>query len=250
MISVITPCLDNADVIGDCVSSVKAQNVELEHLLVDGESTDGTPDCAVRVNADVRVVFEPARGIYAALNRGIEEARGDIVGVLNADDFYAVPEVLEWVSSEFTDPSVDTCYGDLCYVSRDNPSRIIRYWRAGEFSARNLLNGWMPPHPTFFVRRNLFEKYGTYRQDLGTAADYELMLRLLFRHQVRCAYIPKILVKMRTGGASNASLASRLKANRMDRRAWEVNGLKPRPWTLLVKPLRKIPQWWQRPATK
>ena len=110
-----------------------------------------------------------------------------------------------------------------------------------------VLWGWMPPHPTFFVRKEIYERYGLFRLDLGSAADYELMLRLLFKHQIRAIYIPQVLVKMRVGGVSNASMENRLKANQMDRRAWEVNGLKPRPWTLLLKPMRKIPQLFSKP---
>jgi glycosyltransferase len=142
---------------------------------------------------------------------------------------------------------VDACYGDLCYVDRADPSRVVRYWRAGEFGPRRFANGWMPPHPTFFVRRSMYEQHGLYREDLGTAADYEMMLRLLVKHRVRVAYIPRVLVHMRSGGASNASLAARLRANRMDRAAWRVNGLRPYPWTTLAKPLRKVGQWWSRP---
>ncbi len=105
----------------------------------------------------------------------------------------------------------------------------------------------MPPHPTFFVRRSVYEKYGAFNIALGSAADYELMLRFLVKHRISAAYIPEVLVKMRVGGVSNASLKNRLTANRMDRRAWEVNGLKPYPWTLLMKPLRKLPQYFHKP---
>ena len=125
--------------------------------------------------------------------------------------------------------------------------KIVRYWRSGEFDARKFYWGWMPPHPTFFVRRSVYERYGYFNLEMGTEADYELMLRFLVKHGVSSEYLPEIIVKMRSGGASNVTLGSRLRANRMDRKAWEVNGLAPYPWTLLMKPLRKVGQWVSRP---
>jgi glycosyltransferase len=125
--------------------------------------------------------------------------------------------------------------------------RVVRYWRAGEFDYRKFWWGWMVPHPTFFVRREVYERYGGFNLDLGTAADYELMLRFLVKNRITCAYLPEILIMMRRGGASNATLARRIQANRMDRNAWEVNGLKPLPWTMWLKPLRKVGQWFSKP---
>ena len=119
----------------------------------------------------------------------------------------------------------------------------MRHWQSGAFKRDRFKWGWMPPHPTFFVRRSVYERFGLFRLDMGSAADYELMLRLLFRHRITAAYIPEVLVRMRAGGVSNASLANRLRANRMDRLAWAVNGLAPYPWTLMLKPLRKLPQF-------
>ena len=201
------------------------------------------------------------------MNKGIRLATGDIIGILNADDFYASPDVLAKVAAVFEDPAVEACYGDLEYVKGGsrfkvqgsrlkttlnvehrtlNGFSVVRYWQSGPFTPDRFRWGWMPPHPTFFVRRSVYEKFGLFRLDMGSAADYELMLRLLLKHRITTAYIPEVLVRMRVGGASNATLTSRIKANRMDRRAWEVNGLKPYPWTLLCKPLRKLPQWFLR----
>ena len=235
------------EVIEGCLRSVARQSLSAEHLVVDGHSVDGTVDLIESMEAGIRVLGAPPSGIYPAINAGIRAARGDIVGILHADDFYAADDVLEQVQAVFADPAVDACYGDLCYVDRADPSRVVRYWRAGEFRPGRFENGWMPPHPTFFVRRGIYQQYGHYREDLGTAADYEMMLRLLVKHRIGVAYIPRVLVHMRSGGASNASLPARLRANRMDREAWRVNGLTPRPWTTLAKPLRKAHQWWSRP---
>jgi glycosyltransferase len=127
---------------------------------------------------------------------------------------------------------------------------IVRYWHSGPYVPQKFYHGWMPPHPTFFVRRSVYEQYGLFNCDLGTAADYELMLRLLLKHRINCVYLPEVLVCMRVGGASNRTLAARLRANRMDRMAWSVNGLRPYPWTLFFKPLRKVSQWWRRPPKR
>jgi len=226
---------------------VEEQGMEVEHIVVDGGSSDGTAEAIRKTGAAVTLLQEPPAGIYPAINTGIRAASGEIVGILHADDFYPADDVLARVAGAFEDPAVDACYGDLCYVDRADPSRVVRYWRAGEFRSGRFENGWMPPHPTFFVRRGIYEQFGPYREDLGTAADYELMLRLLVKHHLRVAYIPRVLVHMRSGGASNASLGARWRANRMDRAAWRVNGLRPYPWTTLAKPLRKVGQWWIRP---
>lgn len=246
-LTIVTPSLNAAAVIGDCLRSVAEQSLPAEHIVVDGYSSDATAALVAVRGGRVRFLQAKPEGIYAAVNTGIGAASGEIVGILHADDFYPSPGVLERVVGAFADPTVGACFGDLCYVDAGEPARVVRYWRAGDFRAARLRHGWMPPHPTFFARRRLYAELGLYREDLGTAADYELMLRFLLRHGVRAAYIPEVLVHMRAGGASNASWRARLAANRMDRRAWQVNGLRPWPWTTLAKPLRKIGQWWRRP---
>jgi glycosyltransferase len=246
-ISIVTVTLNAAAVIGDCVRSVRAQGVGIEHVLVDGYSTDQTRALAEALNPAVRAFPGPAQGIYAALNAGIAATRGEIVGILHADDFFPDDQVLEAVAAAFEDLDIGACYGDLCYVDRREPGRVVRYWRAGPYRLSRFRHGWMPPHPTFFLRRSLYERFGGYRTDLGTAADYELMLRMLLKHGVQPVYLSRVLVHMRVGGASNRNLAARLAANRMDRAAWRVNDLRPLPWTTLAKPLRKVGQWWQRP---
>lgn len=246
-ISLITATLNCGGVLEDALHSVRHQAVSPEHIVIDGGSTDETLDILERRRQQIsKLLNHDEGGIYDALNKGIQVATGDVIGVLHADDMLAHWQVLSDVADRFTDRSIDAVYGDLRYVDRNKTDKSVRHWRAGNYSPHAFYRGWMLPHPTLFVRRDCYEKHGLYRLDLGTAADYELMLRFLLVHEIRVTYIPRVLVKMRVGGASNATLRARLRANRMDRRAWKVNGLQPHPWTLIAKPLRKVGQWWQR----
>lgn len=243
-ISVVTVVRNGEATIGDCLASVAAQTHPAEHVVVDGASTDATARIVRAFRPPVaRLVSEADGGIYDAMNKGIALAGGEVVGTLNADDVYAFDGVLALVAAAFEDPAVELTYGDLEYVDRGNLARVVRRWRAGACSARSFYRGWMPPHPTVFVRRRVYERWGGFDASFGTAADYELMVRLMVRHGVASAYIPRVLVRMRRGGASNRTVGARLAAHRMDRRAWAVNGLRPLPWTLPLKPLRKIGQF-------
>lgn len=243
---VITATWNCKETVADCLASVAAQtHPEREHIVIDGSSDDGTLGVLENHRDKIKVLLsEQDQGIYDALNKGIEQANGDVVGFLHADDLYANSDVLASIAAAFADSKVDAVYGDLVYVEKNDTARVIRYWRAGEYRPARLRWGWMPPHPTFYVRRKMYERYGGFDLALGSAADYELMLRFLLKHRINTAYIPEVLVKMRIGGTSNASLKSRLLANRMDRKAWQVNDLKPYPWTLALKPIRKIPQYF------
>jgi len=264
-LSLITATYNASTYLPYCFANVAAQNVPIEHIVIDGDSTDGTKSIIQQHSQQIsKYISEPDRGLYDALNKGIAMASGEIIGILNADDFYSNGTVLQQVLEVFDNPDIDACYGDLLYI-KENSSLyraetgtkfplndfsemdIKRFWRSGLHSAKGFYWGWMPPHPTFFVRRSIYEKFGSFRLDMGTASDYELMLRLLLKHRINCHYIPKILVYMRTGGISNATVVNRLRANRMDRKAWSVNNLKPYPWTIPFKVLRKVPQYLLRP---
>lgn len=254
-LSVVSVVRNGADVVADCLDSVARQTEPCEHVIVDGASTDGTLDL-LHAHADrqraagrrVVVISEPDHGLYDAMNKGIAAARGEVVGLLNADDMYRDEQVARRVAAAMADPQVDAAYGDLVFV-RPSPGgglngvEVTRHWQAGEYRPGAFLAGWMPPHPTFFLRRRLYDRHGGYRLDLGTSADYELMLRMFVRCGIRAAYIPEVLVCMRLGGLSTRTAAGRLRANRNDRRAWAVNGLRPHFWTLWAKPLRKLGQW-------
>lgn len=243
-ISIITPSLNAERVLTESIQSVRNQTVDCEHILIDGGSSDGTLELVNKESTHFsKIVSEADNGIYAAMNKGIKLASGEIIGVLNADDFYVSENVLEQVLHMFSDPEVDACYGDLEYVARDKPDRVVRRWQSGNFTRQKFFNGWMPPHPTLFFRRTVYDKYGLYLEDFGTSADYEFMVRVFVKHGLEAKYIPHVLVRMRVGGVSNTSITARWKANRNDAFAWKLNDLEPRSWTLFAKPIRKIAQW-------
>jgi len=242
-VSIITATYNSAATIRDCLDSVSSQYVQAEHIIIDGGSTDGTLNAVCSCPHIAKIISEKDHGIYDAMNKGLELATGEVVGILNSDDFYAGNDTLTKVAETFADAKVDACYGDLLYVDPLDTTKIVRKWVSGAYHERCFYGGWMPPHPTFFVRRSVYERYGRFDLNLGSAADYELMLRFLLKHKIRTAYIPEVLVKMRAGGISGASLKNRLVANQMDRKAWKVNGLKCFPWTTYLKPLRKIGQF-------
>ena len=244
-ISIITVCYNSSETIADTIQSVASQSYpDIEYIIVDGLSKDSTVD-VIKQHADVvsKWVSEKDKGIYDAMNKGISMATGDIIGILNADDVYTDCEVLSNVVRQFEDQSVQGVYGDLKYVQKDNLNKVIRYWKSGDYTQGKFLQGWMPPHPTFYVRKNIYDTYGKYRTDMPSASDYEFMLRVIHVKQIKLQYLPKVLVLMREGGVSNRSIKHRIDANRDDRRAWEVNGVKPRFYTLYLKPLSKLIQF-------
>lgn len=243
-ISIITVSYNSAATIADTMQSVSGQDYpDVEYIIIDGNSTDGTLDIIMRFPTVAKVVSEKDNGMYDAMNKGIRLATGEVIGILNSDDIYTHSSVLSDVVARFNKKNTDTVYGDLQYVSRLNVNKIIRTWRSGSFSRRKFYYGWMPPHPAFFVRKKVYDQVGLFNNSLSSAADYELILRILCKNQFDAAYLPEILVKMRTGGKSNASLFNRIAANKEDRLAWKLNGLHPYFFTLYCKPLRKVFQF-------
>jgi glycosyltransferase len=248
-VSIITPVYNNVETIEHTIQSVWQQSYSnIEHIIVDGNSNDGTRQVLEKHRDKIaHLISETDHGIYDAMNKGIDKADGDIIGILNSDDFYVNDRVIQKVVHTFKHNDTDSVYSDLVYVGQHNTDKIVRYWKAGNYYDGIFYNGWMPPHPTFFAKKEVYKKYGKFELRLSSAADYELMLRFLHRYKISTHYIPEVLVKMRNGGNSNGSLLHRLKANREDRKAWRLNGLTPRLWTLYLKPLRKLPQFIQRP---
>ncbi|MHC4199619.1 MAG: glycosyltransferase family 2 protein [Planctomycetota bacterium] len=250
-VTVVTPCLNRVDVIEACIRSVIDQtHRDVEHVIVDGGSTDGTLDVLERY--DRRIAHwstGPDRGIYDAINRGIAAATGEAVGVLNADDVYADARALETVARALEKTGAESCYGDLVYVHAKDPERVVRYWVSGRYRrSRFRSRGWMPPHPAFFVRREVHGRYGVYNTDLGISSDYEMMLRLLVRHGISTHYVPRVLVRMRSGGVSGGGPASLLRAAVEDYRAWRLSRLPPSLFTIAMKKLGKLPQFFRRYA--
>ena len=226
-ISVITAVYNRVDTIGQAVRSVKTQTwQEVEHVVIDGASTDGTVQVLQScLNDRVVWVSEPDNGIYDALNKGLARATGDVVGFMHSDDFFADDHVLARVAAAFSDPEVDAVYGDLDYVAKDDTSHIIRRWRSGEYYPARLSRGWMPPHPTLYLRRSVIDRWGGYDTRFRIAADYDAILRYFGQGQIRAAYIPDVLVKMRVGGESNRSLAKVWLKTREDYAALRRNGV-------------------------
>ncbi len=244
-ITIITVVFNGAHTISDCIESVLSQDYgDVEYIIIDGNSTDDTLKIIERYGSSVqRVVSEPDRGIYDAMNKGVRLATGDVIGILNADDVYASSEVLTEVAGALLRDGTDAVYGDLVYTDQKDRDKVVRKWISGAYKKGSFRRGWMPPHPTFFIRSSFYSQYGSFRTDLGSAADYELMLRMIEKHGVSLSYVKRVLVKMRSGGVSNQSLANRWEANRNDLKAWKLNGLKPGLFTLIIKPLRKVFQF-------
>lgn len=245
--SVITVCFNSARTIADTLRSVAEQSyVDIEHIVVDGGSMDGTQEIVSRTPSRVtRFVSEADRGIYDAMNKGLTLATGDIVGFLNSDDVYADRESLADIVQAFVDPAVQACYGDILFVASDNILRTVRYWRAG--GPRRFAQGWMPPHPTFYVRRSVYEEFGGFDLDYRLGADFEMAVRLLEVRKISVRYIPHILVRMRMGGASNASIGNVIRGNIEAYRAARKHRLPVGPLFAVRKVLSRIPQLFDRP---
>ncbi len=246
-VSIITVCYNNADTLESTILSVQLQNYpSIEYIIVDGASTDGTL-AVIDKHKDIisRSVSKKDEGIYDAINKGIKMASGDIIGVLHADDFYVSSEIISKVVNVFEKSGVDCVYGDLQYVDRANPEKVTRHWVAGQYREGLFRKGWMPPHPTFFIKKECINKYGDYNLTLHQASDYEFMLRMIHKHRIKVGYVPDVLVKMRIGGASNKSIFNRIKNNLEDRKAWKINNIKPSFFTLFIKPISKIGQFFK-----
>jgi glycosyltransferase len=243
-ISVITVSFNSAKTIGQTLSSVDAQSHRsIEHIIVDGASIDGTVSIIDAHRQPWRHVrSERDRGIYDAMNKGLELATGDYVGFLNADDVLADADAIARLAQKALEARCDALYADLVYVGSEDTDVVVRRWRCGTFSHAALSRGWMPPHPTFYVRRSLLAHIGRFDIGMRIAADYEFMLRVLTRPDVTVAQVPGVMVRMRNGGASNGSVAALWQKSREDLRAIRRHGVGGLV-TLLCKNARKLPQF-------
>lgn len=242
-ISVITISYNSASTIGDTLRSVAEQtHPDIEHIIIDGASMDSTLQVVQDHGAHVaRVVSEPDAGLYDAMNKGLALATGEYVGFLNADDLFATPQAVASLA-QAAESGADAVFGDLVYVAPQRVDRVVRRWSSGEFRRSRLNFGWMPPHPTFYVKRSLLPVLGGFDNSLRIAADYDFMLRCLVRPGASASYTPNVLVRMRLGGASNKSVHAVSRKSREDLQVMRRHGLAG--WlTLACKNLRKLPQF-------
>ncbi len=248
-ISIITITYNSAQTVEDTIKTVVMQDYpDIEYLIIDGKSKDRTLEIVGQYkNRIAKIVSEKDKGLYDALNKGIAQATGDVIGMLHSDDLYANEQVISKVAQKFIDDSnLEGVYADLVFVSRKDINKPMRVWESGEYEEGAFLKGWMPPHPTFFVRKEVYQKFGGFNLDLKLSADYELMLRLIHKHGIKIGYLNETIVKMRMGGVSNVSIFVKLKANLEDKLAWKLNGLRPGFSTMLMKPMKKIKQYFKR----
>lgn len=251
-VSIITATYNSASYLEEAILSVmKQEHHDIEHIIIDGGSTDGTLAIIEKYKAHIaHWISEPDRGMYDAINKGMHLASGDIIGTLNSDDLLADNKVISSVVQAFRNKKTDTIYGDLVYVKPDNMFNIIRVWKGKEYKRSRYNFGWMPAHPTFYFKRNLLESYGYYENHYYTAADYEFMARYLFHYRASAYYLPRLIVKMRSGGMSNGNIFRRLRANRRDYLAMKKNNIPFAFVVSIMKPFRKILQYKKIGAMK
>lgn len=249
-ISLVTATYNCASTIRDCLRSVAEQrHSDIEHIVIDGASTDGTVEILRQQASRIdRVISEQDRGIYDALNKGIAVASGDVVGFLHADDVFADAMVLTDVAKAFQNQGIQAVYGDLTYVQKANTDQVIRHWKSSAFRRSMLAHGWMPPHPTLYLRRGVYERFGGFDLSYRIAADYDFMLRVLSKMEGAAVYLPRVLVKMRVGGASNRSIGNIIRKSAEDLRALRTNGIGGLG-SLALKNSSKLVQFVSRPGS-
>ena len=249
-VSIITVCLNTAETIEGTIRNVLAQDYkDIEYTIIDGGSSDGTLNIIDSYRTNIsNIISEPDNGIYDAINKGIRLSKGDLIAILNSDDMYAdegvVQEMVEFIETH----DLDAAYGDLVYVDHKDVTRVTRVWRAGEYKKGAFGKGWVPPHPTFFCRKTVYERYGYFKDEFQVAADFELMLRFIEKHRINVGYLPKVIVKMRTGGKANV-LRGMIRGNREIMKSFRLNNLRRSPWLFIYKPMIKISQFLQRPSS-
>ena len=249
-ISVITAMYNSQATLLDNINSVNAQmHPDVEQIFIDGASTDGSVQVARKhAKKPFKLISEPDEGIYDAFNKGLSHASGDVIAFLNTDDFYAADDILAQVSDVFETRNVDAVYGDLVYVSQNDTRKIRRYWKSGSYQEDAFLKGWLPPHPTFMCKKEVYEKFGRFDTHLKIAADYELMFRFIQRYKISLAYLPRVFVKMRSGGRSN-TIKGIIEANLEVFQAFRQNGYRIHWRASVMKPLSKVAQYFKKPPT-
>ena len=243
-ISIVTAVFNNIETVASSINSTLDQTYKnIELVVIDGGSTDGTLDLLKSYGNKIHVLIsEKDKGIYDALNKGIKNATGDVIGFMHSDDLFDNDHVLKSVANTFQINDVDSVYGDLVYVSKDNTDKVVRYWNSGDYSKKKLTLGWMPPHPTFYMKRSCYQEFGLFNLDYKISADYDSMLRYLWKHDISTQYIPEVLIRMRVGGVSNRSLSNIICKTQEDYQIIRANKIGGKR-TLFMKNAIKIPQF-------
>lgn len=239
-ISIITVCYNSVETIEDTLKSIASQTYpHIEHIVIDGGSTDGALAVLERYRAQIAVLIsEPDRGIYDAMNKGLARATGEVIGFLNADDYYAGPEVIATIARAFQrEKGIEGVYGDLLYIDPKKSNRVVRYWQSNPFKPGAFLKGWCPAHPTFYVRKSVYDRYGVFDLNYKMGNDVELMMRFMECQGISTHYLPEVLVHMRVGGASNQSWKSIVLQNKEIIRAAKVHQLPIRVWAFILHKL-------------
>ena len=247
-VSIITVCFNSAETIEDTIKSILSQDYkDIEYIVVDGGSTDGTLDIISRYKNKIAIVIsEPDNGIYDAMNKGFRASNGNIVAALNGDDIYAEKSIVGRMVEFIESKDLDAAYGDLIYVDRCDTGHVKRFWQPGRYKEGSFYHGWVIPHPTFFCRKEIYERHGYFNDKMQIAADFELMLRFIEKHRIKIGYLPEIIVKMRTGGRANV-LRGMIQGNKEIIKSFRLNGLRLSPWFFVRKPITKISQLFRAP---
>jgi glycosyltransferase involved in cell wall biosynthesis len=240
-ISIITVCYNSVNTIRDTIESVLSQTYsDIEHIIIDGQSTDGTAELIASYGNRIgKFISEPDSGIYNAINKGLRISTGKIAGILNADDFLHNDNIIEKIAAAFSMSDIDAVYGDVRFVKHNNPQKIVRYYSSKKFKISKFKYGYMPAHPSFYVRRECFDKYGFYKEDYRIGADFDLLLRFMYTEKIRCKYLELSFVTMRRGGVSNKNLGSIITLNKEIARACRENGLSTNYLNIYSKYLTK-----------
>jgi len=248
-VSIITVCIDSLGTIEQTIQSVLSQGYnDIEYIVVDGGSSDGTLDILTKYQSRISTcISEPDNGVYDAMNKGIRLSTGDIIATLNSDDVYADQTIVSQMVEFMQSNGLDAGYGDIVYIDQNSNNHVRRFWKAGVYKRGAFSHGWVMPHPTFFCRKQVFERFGYFNDKLQIAADFELMLRFIEKHRINVGYLPKVIVKMRTGGKANV-LRGIIRGNWEIVRSFRLNNLRLSPWFFILKPATKISQLFTRPS--
>jgi len=243
IVSIITVCFNSADTIEDTIKSVLSQDYkDIEYIVVDGGSRDATLEILTKYRSRIsKYISEPDNGVYDAMNKGIKLSTGDVITILNSDDIYADETVVGQMVDFMQSNGLDAAYGDLVHIDHNNTNHVTRFWKAGEYKKGAFCYGWVLPHPTFFCRKEIFERFGYFNDKLQIAADFELMLRFIEKHRIKVGYLPKVVVKMRTGGKANV-FRGVIRGNWEIIRSFRLNNLRLSPWFFVYRPIIKMSQ--------